>query len=259
MARIIAMFTGSGSSAETRDPPQVIRGGGAMHGHRNADPPDRLEHAEYLLHRLGQRPARIVQAGNIVPVVTRVPQLTAAVLGCDLRPGDLLADGVRAAAARIGRGSEKYAYHSKGLELPGYDPRGAQGTALSFAVCNRGADYASVYPAQEFFWTPEQAQRALGNAQAVDPLSPAGKGALVRYASILSAVLDGLGICKVPVLSVLSKNWRNLFMSAGIPKRCVRLLAPAKWLTRAAPDELGLFKRSFFGAGCRRLTSTRIR
>ena len=32
VARIIAMFTGSGSSAETRDPPQVIRGGGAMHG-----------------------------------------------------------------------------------------------------------------------------------------------------------------------------------------------------------------------------------
>lgn len=32
MARIIAMFTGSGSSAEKRDPPQVIRGGSAMHG-----------------------------------------------------------------------------------------------------------------------------------------------------------------------------------------------------------------------------------
>ncbi|MBN2303506.1 MAG: aldehyde ferredoxin oxidoreductase, partial [Anaerolineae bacterium] len=117
--------------------------------------------------------------------------------------GKMLAQGVRDAAHLIGRGAEHYAHHSKGLELPGYDPRGAQGTALSFAVCNRGADYASIYPSQEFFWTPEQAQQVLGSAQAVDPLSPAGKGALVRYASIISAVLDGLGICKVPVLSVL--------------------------------------------------------
>ncbi len=116
--------------------------------------------------------------------------------------GDLLADGVREAARRIGRGAEHYAYHSKGLELPGYDPRSAQGTALGFAVSTRGADYTSVYPAQEFFWTPEQGREAFGDEKAVDPLSPEGKGALVRYAATVSAVLDSLGICKVPVLSV---------------------------------------------------------
>ena len=32
VARIMAMFTGSQSSKETADPPQVIRGGGAIHG-----------------------------------------------------------------------------------------------------------------------------------------------------------------------------------------------------------------------------------
>ena len=117
--------------------------------------------------------------------------------------GRVLAEGVRSAARTIGRGSARYAYHSKGLELPGYDPRGAQGTALSFAVCNRGADYASIYPSLEFFWTREQALKAFGTEQAVDPLSPVGKGALVRHAYIVSAVLDALGICKVPVLSVV--------------------------------------------------------
>ena len=117
--------------------------------------------------------------------------------------GRVLAEGVRDAARMIGRGAEQYAYHSKGLELPGYDPRGAQGTALSFAISNRGADYASVYPTLEFFWSPEQADQFFGTAKAVDPLSPEGKGVLVRYAYIVSAVLDALGICKVPVLSVL--------------------------------------------------------
>lgn len=117
--------------------------------------------------------------------------------------GAILAEGVRDAAQQIGRGAERYAYHSKGLELPGYEPRSAQGTALAFAVSNRGADYASVYPSLEFFWTPEQSQQVFGTEKAVDPYSPVGKGLMVSYSAMVSAVLDALGICKVPVLSVL--------------------------------------------------------
>ncbi len=37
--------------------------------------------------------------------------------------GDLLADGVRVAAAKIGRGSEKFAIHIDGAELPMHDPK----------------------------------------------------------------------------------------------------------------------------------------
>lgn len=117
--------------------------------------------------------------------------------------GDILADGVREAARRIGHGAEKYAYHSKGLELPGYDPRGAQGTALAFAISNRGADYASVYPSLEWFWTPEQGEQAFGSAASVDPQSSQGKGKSVGHAYRVSAALDALGLCKVPVLSVV--------------------------------------------------------
>lgn len=117
--------------------------------------------------------------------------------------GDTLAEGVREAARRIGRGAEHYAYHVKGLELPGYDPRGAQGTALGFAISNRGADYTTVYPSLEFFWSPEQGRQAFGSAESVNHLSPEGKGALVKHSAIVSAVLDALGICKVPVLSVV--------------------------------------------------------
>jgi hypothetical protein len=35
--------------------------------------------------------------------------------------GGLLADGSKLAAEKIGKGSEKYAMHVKGLELPAYD------------------------------------------------------------------------------------------------------------------------------------------
>jgi aldehyde:ferredoxin oxidoreductase len=53
--------------------------------------------------------------------------------------GDVLADGVRAAAARIGGGAERFAMHCKGLELPGYEPRALPTYALGLATCTRGA------------------------------------------------------------------------------------------------------------------------
>ena len=40
--------------------------------------------------------------------------------------GGLLADGSKIAAEKIGKSSEKYAMHVKGLELPAYDVRGAK-------------------------------------------------------------------------------------------------------------------------------------
>ncbi|HYZ16537.1 MAG TPA: aldehyde ferredoxin oxidoreductase family protein [Candidatus Acidoferrum sp.] len=53
--------------------------------------------------------------------------------------GDLLADGVRAAAQRIGGEAPRFAMHAKGLELPGYEPRALPTYALGLATCTRGA------------------------------------------------------------------------------------------------------------------------
>jgi aldehyde:ferredoxin oxidoreductase len=55
--------------------------------------------------------------------------------------GDLLAEGTRAAAGRIGGEAPDFAPHVKGLEIPGYDPRALQTMALGFAVGSRGADH----------------------------------------------------------------------------------------------------------------------
>ena len=55
--------------------------------------------------------------------------------------GDMLADGSRSAAAIIGHDSIAFAPQVKGLEIPGYEPRGLQTMALGFAVGARGADH----------------------------------------------------------------------------------------------------------------------
>ncbi len=53
--------------------------------------------------------------------------------------GNLLAEGVKRAAAKISKGSEKFAIEGKGLEVPAHDPRAHNFLALTYATENRGA------------------------------------------------------------------------------------------------------------------------
>jgi aldehyde:ferredoxin oxidoreductase len=48
--------------------------------------------------------------------------------------GDLLADGVKRAAAKIGKGAEQYAVHVQGQELPAHDPRFIPGLAVTYRM-----------------------------------------------------------------------------------------------------------------------------
>jgi aldehyde:ferredoxin oxidoreductase len=48
--------------------------------------------------------------------------------------GDIVADGVRLAAERIGKGSERYAMHIGGQEISAHDPRGGWGFAIGYGT-----------------------------------------------------------------------------------------------------------------------------
>ena len=74
--------------------------------------------------------------GNAAAMVTMVEKI-AAREGL----GDLLADGTKRAAERIGRGAERYAMHVKGQELPMHEPRGKVGLGLAYALSPTGADH----------------------------------------------------------------------------------------------------------------------
>jgi aldehyde:ferredoxin oxidoreductase len=83
--------------------------------------------------------------------------------------GDLLAEGTRRAAAKIGGEAPDFAPHVKGLEIPGYEPRALQAMALGFAVGSRGADHnrSGAYEvdfsdgADRLHGSPESARRAV--------------------------------------------------------------------------------------------------
>ena len=87
--------------------------------------------------------------------------------------GAILADGVKTAAEKIGKDAEKYAHHVKGLELPGYDVRGAKAHGLNYATAFTGADHNAGYAFQEIFSAPVP--------YPVDRLAYEGKGKLTKW------------------------------------------------------------------------------
>jgi aldehyde:ferredoxin oxidoreductase len=100
--------------------------------------------------------------------------------------GDVFANGVRAAARYIGGDSERFAMEVKGLEFPAYDPRGAFGSGLSYAVSPRGACHRRAWP---------PAKEILGN---YPPYTAEGKAEMVRDLYDLNCILHSLLVCDMP-------------------------------------------------------------
>jgi len=109
--------------------------------------------------------------------------------------GDVLADGVVAAAEKLGKGLE-VAFHVKKLEMIQADPRGLKGYGLGFAVSTRGADHLRSEPFIELSNDPEVGLKMFGESEATLRLGVKGKGKLVAYYENICALVDSLGVCK---------------------------------------------------------------
>jgi len=95
--------------------------------------------------------------------------------------GQLLEQGVREVSKHF-PGSEDFAMHVKGLEMPGYLPRAAKGIGLSYAISERGACHLHGSPLTEL----------MGGA---DPLTTEGKAALFKTNQLDTAVVDACILC----------------------------------------------------------------
>ncbi len=99
--------------------------------------------------------------------------------------GQALSEGVRIASERI-EGSSAFAMHGKGLELPGYDPRGMKGQALTYALADRGACHVRSNTIRT---------ELLGIPQVTDRYAYEGKPAMVRDLQLSYATFDCLIAC----------------------------------------------------------------
>ncbi|CCK78929.1 aldehyde ferredoxin oxidoreductase family protein [Desulfobacula toluolica] len=123
------------------------------------------------------------------------------ITGLDYTPATLLSllDDIafgRGEGKELAMGAKKYAKHMgspqtamtvKGMELPAYDPRGAYGMALGYALSTRGGCHLRAYPiSHEIFRKPV----------ATDRFSFSGKARIIKIAEDLNAVVDSLTACK---------------------------------------------------------------
>ena len=135
--------------------------------------------------------------------------------------GNILADGTKAAAKTIGKGSEKYAMHIKGLELPAYYVRGAKAHGLNYATSYTGADNNRGYAFQEIFSIPVPWE--------VDRFAIEGKGKLTKWnQDVRAATCDCATMCAFILDTALP---------ATGAQNTAALMEAVTWLT-FTPDEV---------------------
>ncbi|MBC7340175.1 MAG: aldehyde ferredoxin oxidoreductase family protein [Firmicutes bacterium] len=112
--------------------------------------------------------------------------------------GDVLAEGVRAAARHVGGDSYRWAMEAKGLEQSRVDTRSAKAYALAFAVNPRGPDHLHTETFAEFGLSPEGRAliaRITGDEKYANPYLAEKRAEIVRWHEDCYAVTDALGFC----------------------------------------------------------------
>lgn len=109
--------------------------------------------------------------------------------------GDLLAEGVKRAAEKIGRGAEEFAIHIKGQEVPMHEPRGKKGVGLAYAISNRGACHLQAEH-DDFFEDEAWLFPEIGLDQTVHRLDMGkDKARMVKILGDFKALYDSLSVC----------------------------------------------------------------
>mgnify|MGYP006293976169 CR=1 FL=1 len=116
--------------------------------------------------------------------------------------GAEFAKGTRHLARHMGKGSEKYALHVKGLDIICGDPRGIKAFGLTYAIASRGADHLRAEPFFELTNRFDEARKRFGTRDAADRLSDNGKAGLVEYTERQALLTDCLTMCKNVGLSM---------------------------------------------------------
>lgn len=143
--------------------------------------------------------------GNTEAALALVEKM-AKVEGC----GEWLCQGV-ASIAKDYPQAQPYAMHVKGLEMPAYHPNAAKGTALAYAISERGACHLRGAPLGELF------------SGSADPLSIEGKAQLFRDHQADKALWDSACLCYFPGYGMsLKELWQLVTAATGFDYPAVK-------------------------------------
>lgn len=115
--------------------------------------------------------------------------------------GNLLADGVRAAAIKIGGNSADWAMHVKGLEISAYDCRTTPAMALAYATSPVGAHHKDAWVVG---WETQHDRFGYGEE----------KAAHVLETQNTRGVFELLGVCRFPFVNLgFDRDWYLKYLS----------------------------------------------
>ncbi len=118
--------------------------------------------------------------------------------------GTLLAEGVRYASEQIGRGSQDWAMHIKGLEITGYDCHTAPAMALAYGTAAVGAHHKDAWI---IGWETKYGRKIYDEAK-VDRL--------IRLQRIRGGMFEGFVTCRFPMVEFRFKlEWYHKFLKAS--------------------------------------------
>ncbi len=113
--------------------------------------------------------------------------------------GEVLADGVTAAARRVGRGSERLTITAQGNALMEAAMRSHKAWALGIVTSTKGGGHLRGAPAVEAqHISQEQSQVYFGIGDVEDPTAYENKADLVMWYENYKGVVDMMGLCYLP-------------------------------------------------------------
>ena len=143
--------------------------------------------------------------------------------------GDVLAEGTVRAAEIIGKGAGAYAMQVKGLELPGYEPRGVKATGFGYATSSIGGSHGNGSLAFQEWGMPVP--------RVVDRFAEDGKADIVIFNQ------NGSALGEVGIICSFSRSWGDWY----------RRIYPAMLRAATGVDEFGDMR--FLGAASERIVT----
>ncbi len=118
--------------------------------------------------------------------------------------GDMLAEGVRFMAEKIGGNSDQWAMHVKGLEVTGYNCHAAPAMALAFGTSSIGAHHKDAWV---IAWEVKAGREGYG-VEKVDKV--------IEFQRIRGGVFESLSVCRLPWIELgFELDWYTKFLHAA--------------------------------------------
>jgi aldehyde:ferredoxin oxidoreductase len=118
--------------------------------------------------------------------------------------GNLLADGVYSASQEVGKGSDRWAMHVKGLEISAYDCHTTPAMALAYGTCSIGAHHKDAWV---IAWEVKTGREGY-TAEKVDKV--------IELQRIRAGVFESLTVCRLPWIEVgLDLGWYPKLLHAA--------------------------------------------